>query len=187
LRSFDSSREADMKKVLPQSDLAKAELAGLKDKIRFEKKKEAEQQKKGFWTKVGDFLFGSGEAPWCLDLEAPIPVSYILPESEAVEMALYTATIIIVQRDIREKVEERWGELEEREYYEVVDKKVEYSDYTGRERVLFLPVYSGEYNACTEDGEIKSFRVAVNGCSGDVIGNRPSTSFFGKVRGWFGW
>ena len=74
-----------------------------------------------------------------------------------------------------------------KEGYTYKNKRITFVDISYNSRVVYLPVYSGAYLFTDENSVEKWYRVAVNGQTGDVEGERPFISVGGMVKNMFGW
>lgn len=139
---------------------------------------EQESSKQGLLESLWSAITGPSSPPNPQELTLPGD-AYMLPTLSTSDVWVRKRSEI--EESIRSIGEQQWrfGALAEhrRTCSSSLLQKIDYSS-----EIVYMPVYSGTY---TYAG--KTFRIAINGQNGNVVGDRPTGTFGDFVRNVFSW
>jgi len=172
---FDPVKDRGL--IVPQERIKEYELLEMKKRIC----KKRKDNEKGFLETMLTVVSEALTTTKVFDEhKAPPTDAYFIPSSNP--DSLWLPLSMKLEKQIRNQAHLRYSILEKRENVRMKNERVEllYSSYTAY--LVYLPVFSGFYEFAGE-GQPVSYRVAVNGQSGDVKGQKPSAGLFGALFG----
>ena len=182
VRIFDPDR--DLQLIVPPYLWKDTELMTMKKKVF----KERQKNSKGFFSS----LFSSIAAVFTSDEDEELSDPHLAPPSDAFFLPSVRLTDLWdfvrakCEAELTSRANSRWSSLSARQDYSCRNKHITITQPSYEAYIIYLPVYSGAYQYSEKGGVPKWYRIAVNGQSGDVEGERPFITVGGVMRNMLG-
>lgn len=174
------SPEADLGLLVPLDQCDAVELGRLRAQVRAEREKRKQGVLGSLWSAL-TAAFADDDAPG-VRRQAPPSDAYILPTLRCQD--LWDAVRQQCENDLRRRCDAKWASRAAEEDHTLSNRHIAFRNTSFDAELVYMPVYSAAYTYADQ-----AFRVAVNGQTGDVAGDRPGGtvgSFFRNVFRWVG-